>query len=148
MTDAHPSPIIEERRPGIVTLVAILLYIQAGMALFTGVFSFLGRDDADVQASLGLESDQFIWLLVVELVIALVLLIVAGGIMSGARWARLLVTIGMGFRLVQAALLASLGGQGGAGILTAVLYAIIPLIVLWAVWGNDKGEAWFHQMSA
>jgi hypothetical protein len=43
-----------------------------------------------------LEEDQFIWLLVIELAIALVLLIVACGILNGARWARTLVTIGMG----------------------------------------------------
>ena len=67
--------------------------------------------------------------------------------MNGARWARMLVTIGMGFRLVQAALFATLGGSGNAVILTAIVYAIIPLVVLWAVWGHDKGEAWFHQMS-
>lgn len=130
-----------------VTFVAILLYIQAAMAMFAGVFGFLGRDEPEVQASLGLEADQFIWLLIIELVIALVLLVVATGIMNGARWARMLVTIGMGFRLVQAALFATLGGVGGAGILAAVLYAVIPLLVLWAVWGHDKGEAYFHQLS-
>lgn len=142
-----PSPIIEERRPGVVTFVAILLYIQAAMALFAGVFSYLQRGNAEVQAGLGLEEDQFVWLLVVELVIAVILLIVAGGIMNGARWARMLVTIGMGFRLVQAALFATLGGLGGSSLIAAVLYAIIPLLVLWAVWGHEKGEAWFHQMS-
>ena len=145
--EVAPSLTIEDRRPGVVTFVAILLYIQAAMALFAGVFSYLQRDNAEVQASLGLEADQFVWLLVVELVIALLLLIVAGGIMNGARWARMLVTIGMGFRLVQAALFATLGGTGGSGLIAAVLYAIIPLLVLWAVWGHDKGEAWFHQMS-
>jgi hypothetical protein len=49
---------------------------------------------------------------------------------------------------VQATVLATLGGQGGAGLLAAVLYAIIPLLVLWALWGHDKGEAYFHQLSA
>lgn len=48
---------------------------------------------------------------------------------------------------MQAALFATLGGMGGSGLIAAVLYAIIPLLVLWAVWGHDKGEAWFHQMS-
>lgn len=148
MTDGEASsPIIEDRRPGVVTFVAILLYIQAAMALFAGVFSFLQRDNAEVQASLGLEADQFIWLLVVELAISVVLLIVASGIMNGARWARMLLTIGMGFRLVQAALFATLGGVGGSGLIVAVLYAIIPLLVLWAVWGHERGEAWFHQLS-
>ena len=147
MTEPNASPIIEDRRPGVVTFVAILLYIQAAMAMFAGVFGFIGRDDPEVQASLGLTSDQFIWLLVIELAIALMLLVIATGIMNGARWARLLLTIGMGLRLVQAALFATLGGEGGAGILAAVLYAVIPLLVLWAVWGHEKGEAYFHQLS-
>lgn len=145
--EPQPSPIIGERRPGIVTLVAILLYIQAAMALLAGFIGFLGRDDPEVQAAVGLESNQFIWLLVAEVVIALIVLIVAGGIMNGARWARWLVTIGMGIRLVQAALFATLGGSGNGVLLAAVIYAVIPLVVLWAMWGNDRGEAWFHQMS-
>ncbi len=144
---SQASPIIEERRPGIVTLVAVLLYIQAAMAIFGGVFSYVQRDDAATQDALGLQSDQFLWFMIIELAVALFLLIVASGIMRGARWARMLVTIGAGFRLVQAAVFATLGGYGGAGFITAVLYAIIPLIVLWAVWGSDKGEAWFHQLS-
>lgn len=37
--EVAPSPTIEDRRPGVVTFVAILLYIQAAMALFAGVFS-------------------------------------------------------------------------------------------------------------
>lgn len=148
MTNEESSPLVEERRPGIVSFVAILLYIQAGMAIFAGVFGYLNRNNADTQAALGLEGDdQYLAFMIVELVVALVLLIVAGGIMNGARWARILVTIGSGFRLIQAALLASLGGQGGAGLMSAVLYAVIPLIVLWAVWGNDRGEAWFHHIS-
>jgi hypothetical protein len=81
------------------------------------------------------------------LVIAALLLIVASGIMNGARWARMLVTFGMGFRLVQAAVLATLGGQGGAGLLAAILYAVIPLLVLWALWGHERGEAYFHHIS-
>lgn len=147
MTEQEIGPLDVDRRPGVITFVAVLLYIQGAMAIIAGVFAYIGRDDADVQASLGLESDQFVWLLVVELVLALVLFIVAGGIMNGARWARMLVTIGMGFRLVQAAAFATLGGTGSAVILTAVLYAIIPLMVLWAVWGHDKGEAYFHHVS-
>lgn len=135
------------RRPGVVTFVAILLYIQAGMAVIAGIFAYLGRGDADVQASLGLAEDQFIWLLVVELVIAVLLLVIAGGINSGARWARMLVTIGMGLRLIQATILATLGGQGGAGLLAAILYAVIPLLVLWALWGHERGEAYFHRLS-
>lgn len=150
MTDVAPSgPLDGDRRPGVITFVAVLLYIQAAMAIFAGVFGYLNRDNADTQAALGLESDtQFLWFLIIELAIALVVLIVAGGIMNGARWARILVTIGMGFRLVQATLFATLGGTGGAGLLAAVLYAIIPLIVLWALWGHDRGEAYFHRLRA
>jgi hypothetical protein len=85
--------------------------------------------------------------MIVELVIALLLLVIASGIMNGARWARFLVTIGAGLRLVQAAVFATLGGQGGSGLLAAVMYAIIPLIVLWAVWGDERGEAYFHHAS-
>lgn len=143
---ANQSPVDVERRPGVITFVAIILYINAAIAIFTGLFAWIGRGEADVQAALGLEEDQFIWLLIVELVLGLLVLIVAGGIMNGARWARTLVTIGMGFRLLQAALFAMLGGQGGSVLIAAVLYAIIPLIVLWAVWGNDKGEAYFHRL--
>lgn len=142
-----PSPIIEERRPGIVTFVAVILYINAAMALFFGVFGYLQRGNADVQASLGLTEDQFLWWMILELIIGVFLLIVATGIMNGAGWARILVTIGMGFRLVQASLFATLGGTGGSVFLASVLYAIIPLIALWAVWGHEKGEAWFHQMT-
>lgn len=148
MAHSDTGTIAVDRPPGVITFVAIILYINAAMAAFAGLFAWLGRGESDVQAALGLEEDQFIWFFVIELAMALLVLIVARGIMNGARWARILVTIGMGFRLVQAALFATLGGQGGSGLIATVLYAIIPLIVLWAVWGHDRGESYFHRLRA
>ncbi len=147
MTVEQTSAVDTNRRPGVVTFVAIILFINALMSVVVGVGAYLGRGDADVQASLGLEESQIVWYMVGELVIALVVFIVARGVLGGARWARIWVTIGMAARLVQAALFATQGGQGNTGIMAAVLYALIPLFVLWAVWGNDKGDDWFHHTS-
>lgn len=147
MTVEQASPVDVDRRPGVVTFVAVILFINALMAVFVGVGAYLQRDNADIQANLGLAESQFIWYMVAELVLALLVVIVALGILSGAKWARMLVTIGMGIRLVQAAVFATAGGEGSTGVMAAAIYVLIPLLVLWAVWGHDKGEAWFHRIS-
>ena len=73
---------------------------------------------------------------------AVLLFLVAGALMSGAKWARLAVAIVVGLRIAMAAywMITHLGG----GLQwNALLAAGFGIFVLWALYGNDQSDAYF-----
>ena len=131
------------QRPGVVTFVGIVLYIQAAIAAIIGVALLFDREREALQELTGRESDFLISTAIVELIIAVLLFLVASALMSGAKWARLLVAIVVGIRLAVVGywLVTHLGGAFNWN---AVIYAGFGIFVLWALYGNDKSEAYFE----
>ena len=131
-------------RPGVVTLVGIVVFINAAIAAVTAISTFLNRDDAAWQAVYGATDSDLLLLAIVEGVLAVLLFAVGSGVMSGVKWARLAVAIVVGLRL--AVLTWFMLTHLGAGAFTwgTVVSLAIGLFVLWALYGKDESAAYYE----
>lgn len=137
------STLARPRRPGVVTLVGIVIYIQAILAGAVAVLAFINRNDAHWQEQTGQSADALLGVAIAEGIIALVLLAVAASIMSGSRGARALVAAVMMLRIGVAAW-AMLAHHGGGVFGTSVITILIALFVLWALYGNTESDSYFE----
>ena len=136
-----------QQRPGAVTFVGIVLYISAAISAVTALVAFLNRNDADFQLTTGVSSDGLIATAAIEGALALVLFLVAGGVMSGMKLARVLVAFAYGARMVVAVywmLTHEGGGFGSGGLLTVG----IGIFVLWALYGHAESARYFNKLPA
>ena len=130
-------------RPGVVTFIGVILYIQAVAAAAFGIVAFLERNNEDFQLISGQSDSDLIVFAIVELVFALVLALVASGVMNGASWARMLVGIVAGFRFAVLAWWMITHHAGGVH--TAALVQMgIYVFVLWALYAHKDSEAYFN----
>ena len=130
------------RRPGVITLIGIILYIQAAIAAIIAVMAFINRDDPHWQESTGQSADALLGTAIGEAILAVVLFAVAANLMSGSRGARTLVGIVMGLRIAFAAW-AMLAHHGGGVFATSAVTILIALFVLWALYGHEASEDYF-----
>ena len=139
MTERAMAP----SRPGVVTLVGIVVYINALIAAVTAVAVFLNRTDSEWQAAYGSEN-ELLTLAVIEGALAILLFAVGSGGMSGVKWARLAVGIVVGVRLAVLSwfMLTHLGN--GAFTFSTVVALALALFVLWALYGKDESEAYYE----
>jgi hypothetical protein len=140
MTERAMAP----RRPGVVTLVGIVLFINAVIAGVASIAVFFNRDAADWQEIYKMSENELLTLAIVEGVLAILLLLVGLGIMSGAKWARLAVGIVMGLRVAALTwyMLTNLGE--GAFTWATVISMAFALFVLWALYGNDRSHDFYQ----
>jgi hypothetical protein len=131
------------RRPGVVTFVGVVLYIKAAIALVVAIAIFFNRDNADFASITGRDSDWLTGTAVGELIVAVLLLLVAAAIMSGAKWARLAVAIVIGIRMAVAVYWMIVHFGGGLQ-WNALLTVGIGIFVLWALYGNDASDRYFE----
>ncbi len=137
------SSIGTARRPGVVTFVGIVIYIQAFIALAFGIVAFVERNNAKLSLVTGQSSGDLIVTAIVEVIIALALFAVGTGILSGLKGARLLVAIVMGFRIVVAAwwmITHHAGGFHSAGIVTIG----VAVFVLWALYAHKESDEFYE----
>jgi hypothetical protein len=132
-----------DRRPGVVTFVGVVLYIKAAIALVVAIAIFFNRDNADFASITGRDSDWLTGTAVGELIVAVLLLLVAAAIMSGAKWARLAVAIVIGIRMAVAVYWMIVHFGGGLQ-WNALLTVGIGIFVLWALYGNDASDRYFE----
>lgn len=130
------------RRPGVVTLIGVIIYIQAAIAGIIAVMSFVNREDPHWQEQTGQSADALLGTAIGEAILALILVAVAMNLMSGSRGARTLVAIAMGLRIAFAAW-AMLAHHGGGVFGTSAVTIGIALFVLWALYGHQASEEYF-----
>ena len=131
------------RRPGVVTFVGIVLYIQAFIALAFAVVAFIERNNEKLQLVTGSSDSDLIVLAIVETIVAIALALVASGILSGAKWSRFLVAVVMGVRMTVSAwwmIAHHAGGFHSAGIITIG----IGVFVLWALYGHKESDEFYE----
>lgn len=133
----------EGRRPGVVTFIGIILYIQALVAAAFGIVAFLERNNTDWQAVTGQSDSDLIVFAIVELIFAVVLFLVASGVMSGAKWARMLVAIVAAFRVFALAWWMIAHHAGGIHT-AAIVQVLIYVFVLWALYGHKDSDAFYE----
>lgn len=136
------STLVRPRRPGVVTLIGVVIYIQALIAGVVAILAFVNRDDPHWQEQTGQNADALLGIAIAEAVLALVLVAVAITLMRGRRGARGLVAFVMALRIGVAAW-AMLTHHGGGVFGTSVITIVIALFVLWALYGHPESDEYF-----
>jgi hypothetical protein len=130
------------KRPAVVTFVGVLVWIQASVAAVSAVVAFWLRSDPDFQDRVGQSTDALVGFAIAEVFIAILLMVVASGLMSGTRSARAFVAVVMGLRVALAAWTMVTHHTGGL-VVGAGMTILIAVLVLWALYGHAESEAYF-----
>lgn len=134
---------VQAKRPGVVTLVGIVVYINAAIAAITAVAVFLNRGNSEWQSIYKATDSELLTLAIIEGLVAILLFAVGSGVLSGAKWARLAVAIVVGIRVAVLTwfMLTHLGN--GAFTFGSVIALGLGLFVLWALYGKDESVAYY-----
>lgn len=134
------------KRPGVVTFIGVILYIQAVLAAVAAVMAFAYKtrlsDAITAQSGVDLSGDSIIGLGVIEAIVAVVLFFVAAGIMRGSRGYRLFVAIVEGLRMVTA-FFYMLWHHDGPFLESGIFTLAIGAFVLWALY-HEKADEYFE----
>ncbi|MGH2539709.1 MAG: hypothetical protein ACRDGK_04245 [Actinomycetota bacterium] len=134
------------KRPGVVTFIGVILYIQAALAAIAAVMAFAYKtrlsDAISAQSGVRFSGDNLIWLGVVEAIMAVVLFFVASGIMRGSRGFRAFVAIVEGFRMATA-FFYMLWHYDGPFLESGIVTLLIGAFVIWALY-HEKADEFFE----
>ncbi|WP_426623468.1 DUF7144 family membrane protein [Leifsonia sp. McL0607] len=121
-------------RPGSVTFVAVLAYINGVLNIIGGVVILFTRDSmvraSDAGALAGITTAA-----IASIILGIVILIVARGLLNGSRFARGLVTVVMILNAISGVLL-MFSLQFFSGILE-ILWAVVMLSLLYTQRANE-----------
>jgi len=134
------------RRPGVVSFIGIILYIQGFLAAVAAVSMLIWRNDIlDFLEKEGspLSDGAFTGSIVGEAIAAVLLFFVASGIMRGSSGMRLLVAIVQCFSMGLAVYVLVAHHTGGL-VYRGVFSLFIGVFVLWALYGNDESDRYFE----
>ncbi|MDX2379719.1 MAG: hypothetical protein QNM02_08170 [Acidimicrobiia bacterium] len=133
----------EVSRPGGITLLVVLGWIQGLLALGSGVFLILDRNSAELQERAEMSSDQLVSTGVAAVVFGGAVLILASMLGRGntvVRWLfglLVLVNVGVGIW--------GLFGLHGEQQLSAALSVVFGLLILYLLFGPERTDRWFDQ---
>lgn len=141
---------MQPRRPGVVTFIGVILYIQAFLSAVSAVVLLAFRDNIqDFLADNGsaLSDGSVTGTIIGEVVASILLLIVASGIMSGSKGMRLFVAV-VEAVVMGIALYTMVTHHAGAYLYRGFFTLLVGVFVLWALYGNDRSEAFFEGTSS
>ena len=128
-------------RPGVITLIGIIVWVQAMIAGVVSIASFVFRNDSDFQARVGQTSDGLLTTAVLEGILAVVLVLVALGLMRGFAGVRTLVATVMVVRIGFGIL--TMISQTGGYVASAAVSVAVSFFVLWALYDHKDANAYF-----
>ena len=143
MTTSTQAP---TRRPGVVSFIGIILYVQGFLAAVAAISMLIWRDDIlDFLEKEGspLSDGAFTGSIIGEAIAAVLLFLVAAGIMRGSNGMRLLVAIVECFSMAVAIYVLVAHHTGGL-VYRAVFSLFVGVFVLWALYGNDESDRYFE----
>ena len=133
------------RRPGVVTFIGVILYIQAALATVAAISMVIWRNDVlDFLEEQGspLSEAGYTGTILGEAILAVLLFLVAAGIMRGSSGMRLFVAIvqciSMGF-----AVYILIAHHVGGYVYRAVFSLFVGFFVLWALYGHPESDEFF-----
>lgn len=133
-------------RPGVVTFIGVILYIQAFLAAVAFLSALIWRDNIeDYFANQGspLSDGALTGSLIGEAIMAVLLALVASGIMAGSKGMRLLVAIVQCFSMGVAVYVLITHHTGGY-VYHSIFSLFIGVFVLWALYAHDASERYFE----
>ncbi len=133
----------EASRPGGITLLVVLGWIQGLLALGAGLFLILDKNSEELQDKAEMSADQLVSTGVGLLVAGAAILILTSMLGRGnslVRWLfGLLVLLNVGIGVW------GLFGLHGEQQLTAALTVVFGLAILWILFGPEQTGQWFDQ---
>ena len=134
------------RRPGVVSFIGIILYIQGFMAAIAAVSLLIWRNDIlDFLEKEGspLSDSAFTGTVIGEAIAAILLFLVGNGIMRGSSGYRLFVAIVQALAMALAVYTLVAHHVGGY-VYRGVFTLFVGVFVLWALYGNDESDRYFE----
>lgn len=129
------------RRPGGVTLLAVLIVISGLLQLMVAIGVLIARGDSEFVRQTGVSQGAWLWVGIVGIVIAIVYLLVARGLMRGNALARGLATLSALLSLATG--LWGVVTYGGNLQWSSILSVAVALIVLGLLW-SSRASAFFR----
>jgi hypothetical protein len=134
------------RRPGVVTFIGVILYLQGFLAVVATVSMLIWRNDIlDFLAKEGspLSDGAFTGTIVGEAISAVLLLLVGNGILRGSNGYRLFVAFVQGLSMALAVYVLIAHHVGGY-VYRGVFSLFLGVFVLWALYGNEESDRYFE----
>ena len=134
-------------RPGVITFIAVILYIQAALAAIAGVAILIWRNDLLdwlEQEGAPLSSGGLTGTIISEFVAAALLFLAAAGLMRGSSGWRLVIAIVQGFAMALA-VYTLIAHHVGGYVYRAVFTLFIGVFVLWALYANEQSDRYFAE---
>ncbi|MEX2274717.1 MAG: hypothetical protein WEA10_03990 [Actinomycetota bacterium] len=129
------------RRPGGVTFIMILAYLEGFFTVLTGVIILIGRDNIDLSGSLRLDSDELLWMALVVIAVGIAILAIANALGRGDDWARIVVAVFTIFSLVSHVFVLFRSGYG-ASVLSSIISIGLGVLVLYLLF-NERAAGFF-----
>jgi hypothetical protein len=135
------------RRPGVVTFIGVILYVQAGLAAIAGISLLIWRNDVLdwlEQEGAPLTDGALTGTIIGEFIAAALAFLAAAGLMRGSSGWRLVVAIVQGIAMAFAVYTLIAHHVGGL-LYRSVFTLFIGAFVLWALYANDESDRYFEQ---
>ncbi|MGA9276963.1 hypothetical protein [Ilumatobacter sp.] len=134
-------------RPGVVTFIGFILYVQAFLAFVAAISLLIWRngilDYLETQNS-PLSSGALTGTVIGEVIAAVLLFVVASGIMRGSRGIRVLVAVVQAFSM-GVAMYVLVAHHTGGFVYRAVFSLFVGVFVLWALYGHEESDEYFNE---
>ena len=134
-------------RPGVVTFIAVIMYVQAALAAIAGVSLIIWRNDVLdwlEQEGAPLSDGGLTGTIIAEFVAAVLLFLGAAGLMRGSSGWRLFITIIQGIAM-GIAVYTLIAHHVGGYVYRSVFTLFVGVFVLWALYGNDESDRYFAE---
>ena len=134
-------------RPGVVTFIGVILYVQGALAAVAGISLLIWRNDVLdwlEQEGAPLTDGALTGTIIGEFVAAALAFVAAAGLMRGSSGWRLVIAIVQGIAMAFAVYSLVAHHVGGL-VYRAVFTLFVGVFVLWALYGNDQSDRYFEE---
>ena len=135
------------RRPGVVTFIAVIMYIQAALAAIAGLSLLIWRNDVLdwlEQEGAPLTDGALTGTIIGEFIAAALLFLAAAGLMRGSSGWRLVIAIVQGIAMGFAVYTLIAHHVGGL-VYRSVFTLFVGAFVLWALYANEQSDRFFEE---
>jgi hypothetical protein len=142
--EAAPST---ARRPGVVTFIAVIMYVQAALAAIAGLSLLIWRSDVVdwlEQEGAPLTDGALTGTIIGEFIAAALLFLAAAGLMRGSSGWRVVIAIVQGIAMGFAVYTLIAHHVGGL-VYRSVFTLFVGAFVLWALYGNEQSDRFFEE---
>jgi hypothetical protein len=132
------------RRPGVVTFIGVVMFIQATLTVVSGIVLVALRGEQRILDETSVDRAGLITAGIVSLVIGGIIFLVALSLLRGGKGARILVTIVQVIAVASAAW-TMFTHHTGAFLFQGLITTAIAIFVIWALY-NERSEEYFDAL--